>query len=114
MNPELSADVSPQNLASRYKKQEIGMSSPEKCVLHLYDAAIKGCALKQSEQAGNVLAMLIDTLNFSAGGDVANALFSLYEYCLRMVHQQQFENPQKILKDLRETWHRAITEQQAT
>ena len=92
-----------------YKEQEILMASPEKCVLHLYDFAIQGCANQQSEQASKALAMLIDALNYKAGGELATGLFRLYEFCLRKVHQRDFDTPQTILRDLRGTWHQAMT-----
>lgn len=93
-----------------YKEQEVATSSPEKCVLHLYDAVIQGCAVGHRERAGKALAALIDALDFEAGGEVATGLFRLYEYCLRMVHEKQFESPKKIMKGLRDTWQTALTQ----
>lgn len=89
------------------------MSTPEKCILHLYDAAIQSCAMAQEERAGRALAMLIDGLDFQAGGDIATGLFELYEYCIRLVHRRQFEGPAKILKGLREAWQKALAAQRA-
>ena len=96
-----------------YKEQEIGTASPEKCVLHLYDAAIQSCAVGQQERAGRAVAALIDALDFEVGGEVAGGLFRLYEYCLRNIHEKKYDDSQKILKELRDTWQMAIVQHHA-
>ena len=110
MTPELSTGQYSNHHVNIYKEHEINMSSPEKCVLHLYDAAIQSCVMGQEERAGRALAMLIDGLDFKMGGEVANQLMGLYDYCLRLVHRQQFDHPTKILRSLREAWQSALTE----
>ena len=109
MNPETSTQQRPSSPTNAYKVQEIAMSSPEKCILHLYDVAIQSCALEQDERARQALTMLIDGLNFDDGGDVATKLFMLYDYCLRLVHKKKFDVPRKVLQGLRETWQKALT-----
>jgi flagellar secretion chaperone FliS len=94
-----------------YKEQEIMMASPEKCILHLYNIAIQGCANQQNEQARKAVVTLMDALNFKTGGELAGRLFGLYEYCLRMIHQKKYEEPITVLSGLREAWQQAITAQ---
>ena len=113
MMPEVTTKRIANSCVNTYKEQEITMSSSEKCILHLYDAAIQSCSMAQEERAGRALAMLIDGLDFQAGGEIARGLFELYEYCLKLVHRQQFENPTKILKGLREAWQKALAAQMA-
>lgn len=110
MMPDTATRNYSNNCVSTYKEQEITMSSPEKCVLHLYDAAIQGCTRGKEDRAGRAIALLIDGLDFQAGGEVATGLFGLYEYCLRLIHRQQFEGPIKILKELRDAWQKAMSE----
>ena len=98
------------NTAAAYKEQEIGTASPGKCVLYLYDAAIQGCAQNQQDRARRALTTLMDSLNFESGGEIANQLFGLYDYCLRMVHQSRFDSSLKILQGLRETWQSVIAQ----
>jgi len=98
---------------SNYKKQEIMMSTPEQCVLHVYDLAIQSCVRNESVQAGRAVAALIDALNFNVNADVSTRLFRLYQYCLHHIHKQEFENPLKILKQLRLAWQKALSNQAA-
>jgi len=98
------------NVHNTYKVQEISTSSPEKLILHLYDYAIKGCALKDESQASAGLRELIDALNFDDGGEIAVGLFLLYEYALRSVKQSAYDTPLRILRELRETWHTAMAQ----
>jgi len=109
MAPETLIRNYSNSCVNTYKEQEIMMSSPEKCILHLYDAAIQGCAMSQEDRAGKALAMLIDGLDYQAGGDIAKRLFELYEYCLRLIHRHEFESPIRILKGIREAWQKALT-----
>ena len=113
MRPEISTRMYSKNPVHSYKEQEITMSSPEKCILHLYDVAIQGCALEQEEHAGKALALLIDALDYKVGEEIAVQLFRLYEYCLNMVHQKNFEKSNQILRGLRETWQTALAQHQA-
>ena len=96
------------NLHHTYKAQEISTSSPEKLILHLYDYAIKGCALQDESQASAGLRELIDALDFDGEREVAVGLFRLYEYAMRSVKQSAFDPPLRILRELRETWHTAM------
>mgnify|MGYP006291659483 CR=1 FL=1 len=96
-----------------YKEQEILMSTPEQCVLHVYDIAIQSCKREEPQRAGKAVAALIDALSFEVEGDVAERLFRLYEYCLGLIYKMSFEQPVKILKELRETWHQALVNQEA-
>lgn len=104
----------PQTQANRnvgaYKKHEIEMASPQKLILHLYDLGVQACIQQNSEKAGAVLAELINALNFDTGGEVSVGFFRLYQYCIAQVHQGEFDSPCKILKDLRQTWQKAMSQ----
>ncbi len=98
---------------NHYKRQEILMSSPEQCVLHVYDLAIQSCTRKEPQKAGKAIAALIDALDFNVEGDVSGRLFRLYEYCLKQIHGMEFEEPVQILKELRGAWNQALSNQRA-
>lgn len=97
---------------NQFKKQEIITSTPEKCVVHLYDIAIQNCSIQNEERAGRAVAALVDALNFENGGEVAQQLFFLYDFCIREIHAKNFENPKSILIDLRSTWQEAMKQNQ--
>lgn len=98
---------------NQFKEQEIITSSPEKCIVHLYDIAIQNCLIQNEDRAGKAVAALMDALNFKNGGEIAQQLFFLYDFCIREIHARKFENPVKILNDLRSTWQEAIKNQVA-
>jgi len=96
-----------------YLQQDILLSSPEKQVLHVFDIAIQGCNQKKGEKARAALVLLIDSLDFDRGKDIALGLFRLYEYCLRLIHNNEFETVRNILKEIRQTWEMAISKNAA-
>lgn len=100
----------PGYLPEAYKAQEILSARPEKLILYLYDYAIKGCVAEDQKQVCVALAQLIDALNFEYES-VALGLFRLYEYAMRMAREARFEGALPILRELRETWSRAIGSQ---
>ena len=90
-----------------YKAREVTTASPGKLILILYDIAIKGCLLKNADQAARPLVLLIDVLDFEYA-EVAAGLFRLYEYALESVRASEFDVPLKILRELREAWNAAV------
>ena len=101
-----------QNGFDQYKANEILTASPEKLVIFLYDQAIKGCKLNNSELATKALVELIDSLNFNYA-DMASRLFRLYEFCLEMIRKEQYDHPLCILSELRQAWMTAIAAMKA-
>ena len=106
---ETQINLASQNSANAYRQQDILLSSPEKQVLHVFDAAIQSCNQKNQVTARKAVVLLIDSLDFEQGKDIALALFQLYEYCLRLIHEENFELTRDILKELRSTWQTAIS-----
>ena len=107
MNPGLNVANYSRNTNS-YKQQEILSATPEQCVIHLYDVAIQSCILEQGEKAAKAVAMLIDALDFNQGGEIASRLFGLYGFCIKQIHEKEFEMTLRILRELRETWSTAL------
>ena len=95
---------------NNYKDQEILAASPERLTLFIFDFAVKGCKKKKEDEVSRALVQLIDSLNFEYE-DVAVGLFRLYEYCMRMVKEGEFEVPLELLSELRDTWATAMGEQ---
>jgi len=90
----------------RYKEQEILSAPAEKLVLHLYDFILRCCARNDGAGAARALSVLIDGLNFNYP-EVAEGLFRLYDYCLRQVKSQRFDETRTIITELRAAWEKA-------
>ena len=90
----------------RYVEQEVLGASPQKAVLLLYERAICGCLRRDERLASAALAQLIDALDLRY--EVAQGLFRLYDWCLRLVKRGQFEAAREILQELRDAWRRAM------
>ena len=106
---ETEINLTSKNSANAYRQQDILLSSPEKQVLHVFDAAIQSCNQKNQTSARKAVVLLIDSLDFEQGKDIALGLLRLYEYCLRLIHEGNFELTRDILKELRQTWQTAIS-----
>jgi flagellar protein FliS len=91
------------NVQLGYRQQQIMTASPDQLILILYDLALTACSQKDSSRLSRVLAELIDSLDFSYE-DVATGFFRLYEYCLTLAHERQFETVSGIIKELRDAW----------
>lgn len=112
-----------------YLKNQIETSSPEQILILLYDGAIKflnqakiGIQNKDIElthnnliKAQNIISELRDTLDMEIGGELANNLYSLYNYFNRRLVQanikKEIEPLNEVLehlKGLRDTWKQAI------
>lgn len=87
-------------------EQQLREINPMQLILLLYEIAIAACEGGDGEQARRALLELIGALNFEASGMALN-LFRLYDYALRMVRQENFEEAAFILKELKEAWQRA-------
>jgi flagellar protein FliS len=103
MNPGINITNYKKN-ANSYKEQEIMTASPAKCVIHLYDIAIQNCALENADKAAKAVAMLTDALDFDKGGEISSRLYGLYGFCIKKIHENDYDIPSRILKELRETW----------
>lgn len=107
MNPGVNV-ASYSKSVNSYKQQEILSASPEQCIIHLYDIAIQNCTVGQREKATKAIAMLTDALDFNKGGEISARLYGLYSFCIKQIHENEFEVPMRILKELRETWNIAL------
>lgn len=91
-----------------YQQQEINTLSPGLLIEKLYNMGIRGCMDEDSVKVSRVLTELISALDFSFK-EIALGLYKLYEYCLRKVKAQKFQEVSKILKELAASWKTALT-----
>jgi flagellar protein FliS len=98
---------SPHNPLNSYRSQSVLTLTPGELLVKTYDIALSAMVAKDESRACNVLAHLIDCLDFEHQ-DVALGLFKLYRYCIEQLKKGEFDVPEKIIRDLRDTWWRAL------
>jgi flagellar protein FliS len=108
-----------------YQKNKYETASPHKLILMLYDGALSNInrarqALKAGQRAEahkfiqksqNIVFELLACLNEEQGDEIARNLKEIYLYLVRLLMQaniqkkpEQLEEPETILKQLRQTW----------
>ena len=113
------------NAYNAYKNNQVMAASQSKLIIMLYDGAIKNLKLaemaladKQIEKVNtcikktqDILAEFMSTLNFDAGGDIAQNLYRLYEYMYNKLIRANIDKDaeaiaevKKYLEELRDTW----------
>lgn len=90
-----------------YLVQKIMTASPEELVSYIYEAAIKGCAMKDNRRTLEAVQELINSLNFEAG-EVSSNFYQVYSGIMTLIHNDEFDQAQEILIDLRRTWKQAM------
>lgn len=88
----------------QYQRQAVSSSSPQQLVVKLYDMAISACHTGDRSRLRAVLVELIGGLNFEEGGEIANRLHALYEYCLGESGSGDLTVVCDLLVSLRDVW----------
>lgn len=96
----------------RYQEQAIQTASPEQLILKLYNLGIASCENGDRSKLRAVLVELISSLNFDEGGDLANRLYAIYEYCLNESAMGDLAPIQDMLEGLRDAWRDGVLEKQ--
>lgn len=97
----------------QYQQQAIASSSPEQLILKLYDLGIQCCLQGDRSKLRAVLAELVGSLNFENGGDIAERLYSLYEYCIGQSVDGDLEVIRDVLSGLRDAWKQGVVARKA-
>ena len=113
----------------QYQQTQVQTASPEKLLIMLYDGAIQflnkakvSIQNKNIEDSHNniigaqkIVTEFMNTLDMKAGGQVAENLYSLYEYLHYRLVQANIKKDEKMveevighLRDLKATWEEAI------
>ncbi len=94
-----------------YLQSELSVSEkniPEMAVLQLYKLGIESCKNKNKEKFKAVITALIHALNFEYE-EMANSFYDIYQFALRMVADENYEQAQFIFHGLQEAWEKAFT-----
>lgn len=101
------------NRMRQYQQQAIVSSSPEQLILKLYDLGIQCCLQGNRSKLRAVLAELVGSLNFEDGGELAERLYSLYDYCITESVSGDLEIVRDVISGLREAWKQGVVSRKA-
>lgn len=90
-----------------YLVQKVLSASPEELILYIYDAAIAACANTNQTKAAEAIQELINALNFEKR-NVANTFYQMYQHILHLIHNNKFERARELIKEIRDTWAKAM------
>jgi flagellin-specific chaperone FliS len=96
----------------QYLEEQITAMSPIELVVKLYDIAIASCRQRDRNRLSKVLVELISALNFDHR-EISLGLFKIYNHCMRLAKEGDFDAVQPILAELRDAWSQAAQSQAA-
>ena len=110
-NKYLSESTSSNQIGDQYLQQKILSASSEQLVAYVYDAAISGCIKKDIEKVTKAIQVLLSSLDFGKSEDqkdIASNFYNTYNYLLDLTRKNKFDDVQEILRDLKESWTKAM------
>ena len=117
------------NPYAQYKNTQIQTATPGQLILLLYEGGIKFCKLAKGSieennimnannyiiKAQDIVSELMSSLDMKSGIEIANNLYSLYDYMLtRLIDANlkkdvdALDEVQKLLEELRDSWKIAV------
>lgn len=96
----------------QYQKQSVQTAPPEKLIEKLYDTGISACHQDDEEKVRRVLAELRSSLDPEKGGELAERLQLVYDYCLQESATGDLDVVRELLEELREGWREGVLEKQ--
>lgn len=96
----------------QYQQQSVQTSSPEKLIKKLYDEGISACYQDDREHLRNVLVELRSSLDLENGGEMAERLQAIYDFCLEESATGDLDVVRELLDELREGWQEGVLGQQ--
>ena len=101
---------------NQYRQQDVMSASPLRLVIMTYDLAIQSCEQEDFGKAIKTISALRDALDMDYP-EVANGLFSLYQWCLDCIRKGDYVSASVTLTELRSAWvqtEKEITARQST
>jgi len=96
------------NARQNYQRQSVMGSSPEKLVAKLYDVAISACHRGDRTKVRSALVELLSSLNAQEGGELADRLRAVYEFCLNESATGDLDLVCELLDELRDAWRQSV------
>ncbi len=97
----------------QYQQQAIFSASPEQLLIKIYDIGIAACHRGDRKKVRAVLQELIGSLNYEVEGDLAERLFSVYNFCMNESVAGDLELIAQFMTELRDTWRQSFNQKQA-
>jgi flagellin-specific chaperone FliS len=105
--PSVPKSSPARNAVAAYRKEEYSNLSPVQVIYKLYEVAIRACKKDDRELSRKAINELIVSLNFEYE-DMALALYRLYDYSKRCIHQGKTTEAVEVLEELRSAWGQAF------
>ncbi|PSQ63152.1 MAG: flagellar protein FliS [Bacteroidetes bacterium QH_7_62_13] len=96
----------------QYQQQSVQTAPPEKLVEKLYETGIQACHQGDRDTLRQVLRELIDSLNVEQGGELAERLLAIYEFCFDESARGDLDVIRELLEELRDGWRQGVVEEQ--
>jgi flagellin-specific chaperone FliS len=90
-----------------YRRQQLEAMTPEQLVLVAFGQGVRACRAKDKPRAQRVVVELIGALDFDHEEE-AGRLLSLYDWVLRLLGEDRFEEAGSLLDRLRTAWDEAL------
>ncbi len=92
----------------QYQQQALASATPEVLIAKLYDLGIASCHRKDRAKLRAVLVELISSLDFERGGEIAERLHMIYEYCMHQSATGDLDTVCTLLSGLRDAWREGV------
>lgn len=99
------------NAHENYQRQSVMGASSEELIAKLYDEGVSACHRGEREKVRDVLVELLSSLDSEKGGELAERLHAVYEYCLNESATGDLETVRELLDELREAWRQSLLQQ---
>jgi flagellin-specific chaperone FliS len=91
----------------QYRREQYLNLSPVEVIKKLYDVAILACKKHDKTLANKAVTELIVGLNFDYQ-DISVGLYRLYQYVKHCLRQENYDEAENVLNELRGTWMEAF------
>jgi len=96
------------NARQNYQRQSVQTAPPERLIEKLYDEGISACHQGDRGLVRDVLVELRSSLNPEAGGELAERLQAVYDFCLEESATGDLSVVRELLEELREGWREGV------
>ncbi len=97
----------------QYQQQAVRSASPEGIILKLYDLAVASCRSGDRPKVRAVIVELLSSLDFEKGGEIAERLSEIYQFCLTESAMGDLGVIEEVMGGLRDAWKHGVMARKA-